>query len=107
MQTEQSTKAKLLVIGNGMVGQRLLETLVTDAAGRYDIEVLCEEPRAAYDRVQLTSFFSGKSAADLALANAEFFARYDITLHLNDRAQSIDRVQRRVLSADGRELSYD
>ncbi len=100
-------RTKLLVIGNGMVGQRLLETLVTDAAGRYDIEVLCEEPRAAYDRVQLTSFFSGKSAADLALANAEFFARYGITLHLNDRALSIDRVHKRVLSADGRELSYD
>jgi nitrite reductase (NADH) large subunit len=98
---------KLLVIGNGMVGQRLLETLVADAPGRYDLEVLCEEPRAAYDRVQLTSFFSGKSAADLALANGDFFAHQGITLHLNDRAQSIDRARKLVLSAEGRELPYD
>jgi nitrite reductase (NADH) large subunit len=107
MQTERSAKAKLLVIGNGMVGQRLLETLVSDAPGRYDIEVLCEEPRAAYDRVQLTSFFSGKSAADLSLAPAEFFAQHGVKLHLQDRAHSIDRARKRVLSAEGRELSYD
>ena len=57
---------KLVVIGNGMVGQRLLERLA-DATSSFEITVLCEEPRPAYDRVQLTSFFSGKSAADLSL----------------------------------------
>ena len=62
-----SAKPRLIVIGNGMVGQRFLEALVNEAADRFVIEVLCEEPRLAYDRVQLSGFFSGKSAADLAL----------------------------------------
>src|SRR5262249_27387103 len=65
-------RRRLLVIGNGMVGQRLLEKL---AAARHDyaITVLCEEPRPAYDRVALTSFFNGKSAEDLSLVPAGFF----------------------------------
>ena len=63
-----SGKLKLVVIGNGMVGQRLLEKLAEAPSGAFDITVLCEEPRPAYDRVHLTSFFSGTSAEDLSLA---------------------------------------
>ena len=44
---------KLVVVGNGMVGQRLLEQLQARSA-TLDVTVLCEEPRAAYDRVHLT-----------------------------------------------------
>ena len=47
---------RLVVVGNGMVGQRLLEKL-TATPSNFDITVLCEEPRPAYDRVQLTGFF--------------------------------------------------
>ena len=60
---------KIAVIGNGMVGQRFLEQLAK--RGEYEVTVFCEEPRPAYDRVQLTSFFSGKSAADLSVAKKE------------------------------------
>jgi nitrite reductase (NADH) large subunit len=51
---------KIVVIGNGMVGQRFLEQLA--ARGEARDHRFCEEPRPAYDRVQLTSFFSGKTA---------------------------------------------
>ena len=100
-------KPRLVVIGNGMVGQRLLEALVKEAPGRFAIEVLCEEPRLAYDRVQLSAFFSGKSAADLALADDSFFRRHGITVRLNTRAVGLDRARRTVTTADGRELGYD
>lgn len=102
-----AAKPRLVVIGNGMVGQRLLENLVKDAPGRFDIEVLCEEPRLAYDRVQLSGFFSGKSAADLALVDDSFFRRHGITVRLNARAVGIDAARRVVGTADGQELSYD
>jgi nitrite reductase (NADH) large subunit len=97
---------RLLVIGNGMVGQRLLENL---AAGRHDyaITVLCEEPRPAYDRVGLTSFFSGRTAEDLSLVPPRFFEDNGITLHLCERAEAIDRTARRVTTSSGRVLEYD
>ena len=71
----------VVVIGNGMVGQRFLEKLAA-CGGDYEITVFCEEPRPAYDRVQLTSFFSGKSAADLNLAQRGFFEKAGVTLRL-------------------------
>ncbi len=39
-----------------------------------DPKVHFAEPRAAYDRVQLSGFFSGKSAEDLSIADADWFA---------------------------------
>jgi len=97
---------RLIVIGNGMVGQRLLETLVAEHHG-FHITALCEEPRAAYDRVQLSSFFSGKSAADLALAPHDFFERHSIDVSFSERAVSIDRDARQVTTSSGQQLPYD
>jgi nitrite reductase (NADH) large subunit len=100
---------KLVVIGNGMVGHRLLEALAEAQASnvQYEITVLCEEPRPAYDRVQLSGFFSGKTAADLSLVKEGFFEQHDITLRLNDKAASIDRSNKVVRSSQGREIAYD
>jgi nitrite reductase (NADH) large subunit len=98
---------KLVVIGNGMVGQRFLELLQAQVSTSLDITVLCEEPRAAYDRVQLTSFFSGKSAEDLSLVPPDFFDRPGIRLMLSERAVRINRELRRIETSGGGQLEYD
>jgi len=100
-------RQRLVVIGNGMVGQRFLESLVRQAPGRFTIDVLCEESRPAYDRVHLSGFFSGKSADDLALVTQDFFLEHGITLHLSARAERIDRETKRVVTANGARLPYD
>ena len=88
---------KLVIVGNGMVGQRFLEQLVSRmSGGSPEITVFCGEPRPAYDRVQLTSFFSGKSAADLSLVPAGFFEQHGIALRLGDKAVAIDRTRKLV-----------
>jgi nitrite reductase (NADH) large subunit len=101
------SQSKLVVIGNGMVGQRFLEQLVEAARGRFEITVLGEEPRAAYDRVQLTSFFSGKTADDLSVVPPGFFRRHGIELRLGERATEIDRAAKVVRTASGAEFPYD
>jgi len=99
---------KVVVVGNGMVGQRFLEQLVSRMSGASpEVTVFCGEPRPAYDRVQLTSFFSGKSAADLSLVPAGFFEQHGIALRLGDKAVAIDRTRKLVRSARGHELPYD
>lgn len=100
-----NARSKLLVVGNGMVGQRFLESLPADLP--FDITALGEEPRAAYDRVQLSAFFSGKTADDLSLVAPGFFAERKIALRLNERAVSVDRVARKVRTASDLELEYD
>jgi nitrite reductase (NADH) large subunit len=88
-----------------MVGHRFLEALPPDAG--FATTVIGEEPRPAYDRVQLSSFFSGKTAADLSLVSADFFERNAITTHLSERVVAIDRDSKRVRTDGNRELEYD
>ena len=98
----------VVVIGNGMVGQRFCEKLVEfDAAKQYRIVTFCEEPRAAYDRVGLTSFFAHRDAEQLMLAKLEWYTEHDIELHVGDRASQIDRHSRTVRSDKGVEIAYD
>lgn len=101
-----NARRKLVVVGNGMVGQRLLDTLVAERHD-CDITVVCEEPRASYDRVQLTSFFSGKSAEDLALAPADFFARHGIAILYSETSVAVDRQAKQITTSSGRRLPYD
>ncbi|WP_199535667.1 nitrite reductase large subunit NirB [Dyella psychrodurans] len=98
---------KLLVIGNGMVGHKLLEELVARQPPGLDITVLCEESRPAYDRVHLSEFFSGKRAEDLSLVTPGFFDQPGLHLRLASRAAHIDRAQKRVTTADGEVIAYD
>lgn len=103
-----SEKLRVLVVGNGMVGQKFLEGLAaSDTRNALSVTVLAEEPRPAYDRVQLSAFFSGKTAEDLSLTNEAFFAQHDFALHLNTKVSSIDRAAKKVVTAAGDVLEYD
>ena len=97
---------RVAVIGNGMVGQRFLEELARRGEG-LEVTAFCEEPRPAYDRVQLTSFFSGKTAADLSLVEKGFFEKSKMTLRLNDSVLGIDPARKVVRSARYKEVPYD
>ncbi len=99
-------QGKIVVAGNGMVGQRFLEALA-EGSSALDVTVFAEESRPAYDRVQLSSVFSGKTAGDLTLAPADFFESRGITLHLSERVTGIDRESKFVRTALGREVTYD
>jgi nitrite reductase (NADH) large subunit len=109
MFAERSSSPKtIVVIGNGMVGHRFCEKLVEfDTAGQYRIVTFCEEPRAAYDRVGLTSFFAHRDPEKLMLARQEWYREQGIELHINDRAATIDRRARVVCSERGVEVPYD
>ncbi len=104
----RAPKTTVVVIGNGMVGHRFCEELVAmDADRRCRIVSFCEEPRAAYDRVGLTSFFAHRNAEKLVLARLDWYREQGIELHLGDRAAHIDRQARVVRSDRGRTIPYD
>ena len=98
----------VVVVGNGMVGLRFCEKLVEfDTTGTFRVVTFCEEPRAAYDRVGLTTFFAHRDAEKLMLARREWYQEHGIELHIGDRACSIDRKRQRVRSEKGVEIDYD
>lgn len=103
-----TAKKNLIVIGNGMVGHKFLELMVSsDAAKHWNLITFCEEPRVAYDRVNLSGFFSGKTAGDLSLVAPGFYHQNDIKIHIGDKAVAINREQKTVSSANGLEVPYD
>ncbi|MFT7774637.1 nitrite reductase large subunit NirB [Roseateles sp.] len=98
----------IVLIGHGMVGQKFLESLAESAAGAdIRVTVLCEEPRAAYDRVHLSEFFAGKSAEALSLVPPGFFETTGFKLRLATRAVAIERRNHTVTTADGEVIPYD
>ena len=91
-----------------MVGQRLVEALRdTDAQRRWRVTVLSEEPRRAYDRVNLSSYFDGAAPADLDLVPDDCYGAGGYELHLGEAALAIDRTARTVTTSNGRILGYD
>jgi len=104
----ESEKKNIIVIGNGMVGHRFVEKLIAfDQAKRYRIVTFCEEPRAAYDRVGLTSFFAHRDAEKLMIARLDWYQEHGIEIHIGDRANGIDRTGRVVTSDNGLTVAYD
>jgi len=99
---------RIVVVGNGMVGYKFCERLVAKAGtDQFQITVFGEEVRPAYDRVHLSEYFSGKSAEDLTLAPAGWYSTNNITLHLGDPIQQIDRENKKVISFHGIQADYD
>ncbi|WP_244931060.1 nitrite reductase large subunit NirB [Nocardioides sp. W7] len=101
----------LVVVGHGMVGHRFVQAAVERGLTEtHDIVVVGEEPRPAYDRVALTSFFEVGADALSFLPSGE----YDdprVRLLLGTSVEGFDPETRTVLLADatGREsvLAYD
>lgn len=64
------TRPTIVIVGHGMVGNKVLDALVRKGATRtWDVVVVGEESRAAYDRVHLSTLFDGASPTDLALGD--------------------------------------
>src|ERR1043165_565207 len=100
------SKLNIIVVGNGMVGYKFCEKLVSRSS-RFNIVVFGEEPRHAYDRVHLSEYFNGKSADDLSMSTLEWYAENNIILHLSDPILEIDCSNKTIHSQKGITLNYD
>ncbi len=98
--------ARLVAIGNGMVGHRFLEHMTAKGAD-WELVSFCEEPRVAYDRVNLSGFFAGKTAEDLSLVAPGFYEENNVRMYLGDKVVSIDLASKTVTSAQGVTVRYD
>ncbi|HEO64545.1 MAG TPA: NAD(P)/FAD-dependent oxidoreductase, partial [Spirochaetes bacterium] len=104
----KSDRKNLVIIGNGMVGYKLCEKLIEKEGGdKYNIIVFGEEPRPAYDRVQLTSYLSGKTVEDLTLAPLTWYEEKGIVLKLGEPIAEINREKQTVISSSGNRVHYD
>jgi len=97
---------KIVVVGAGMVAHRFVESMLSVSSSSISITIIGEEPRRPYDRVGLTSYFSGAAASELTLAE-EVLDDERVTSVLGDAVKGIDRVSRTVRTRSGRSFGYD
>lgn len=102
------SKLKIAVIGNGMVGHRFIEDLLDKApSDQFEITVFCEEPRKAYDRVHLSSYFSHHTAEELSLVREGYYEKHGVKVLVGERAITINRQDKLIHSNTGRSIYYD
>ncbi len=102
------SRTRVVVVGNGMVGHRFIEYLLASGkSAEYEITTFSDESRLAYDRVHLSAYFSGSTAADLALTTREHYRDQSVNFILNDKVVSIDKNARTVTTQSGRVEAWD
>lgn len=100
-------KAKLVVIGNGMVGHHFIERAIEQGLhDQFEIHVFAEEDRPAYDRVYLSSYFEHKDVSKLNLVDLSRYEDAQIQLHLNQRITNIDAANQCISTEEGTQIDY-
>jgi nitrite reductase (NADH) large subunit len=101
-------KMKLVVVGNGMAGMRVVEELLKISPDLYDITVFGDEPYPNYNRIMLSPVLANEQTIDDIILNTrEWYAENNITLHTNARVNKIDRIKRVVTAEDDTTAEYD
>lgn len=101
-------KQRLLIIGNGPVGHQFIESIIESGqGGQFDITVIGEEPRPAYDRVHLTAWFETREAASLNMVKEGFYSENSITALTHEKVIAIDRAAQTVSTDKGEQYAYD
>ncbi|MBZ6401754.1 MAG: FAD-dependent oxidoreductase, partial [Kalamiella piersonii] len=100
-------KQRLLVVGNGMAGMRMVESLLRLAPDRYAITVIGREPHGNYNRVLLSPVLAGeKSFEETLIHTRDWYRRQGVTLLAGETVQAVDLAARR-LRTDRRALAWD
>ncbi|MFC6705148.1 nitrite reductase large subunit NirB [Flexivirga alba] len=105
--TSRSDGQHVVVAGAGMVAYRFVEALrARDSADRYRVTVIGEEPRPPYDRVALTTYFTGRDPEGLQLGG-EVWQDPLVTLRKGTTVTAIDRAARHVQTDRGENVDFD
>ncbi|GAA4679839.1 FAD-dependent oxidoreductase [Streptomyces chumphonensis] len=103
-----TSKQRVVVIGGGMAGARLVQQLgrAADAPGRsgHAVTVIGEERHAPYNRVLLAEVLAGQYTPDVIALPAP---GPDVRRLTGVRAVRVDRDERRVVCDDGGVVAYD
>ena len=103
------SKRKLIVIGNGMAGARLLAELLARGGGdKFQITVFGDEPGGAYNRILLSDVLNGSKAPDSIVTHPlDWYERGNIELRAGEMITRINCENQTVTSDKGALESFD
>jgi nitrite reductase (NADH) large subunit len=101
-------RERLVVVGAGMAGLKLVEELVELCPGRYDIAMIGAEARPAYNRVLLSGVLAGEAAErDIELRPPAWYAEKGIELLTGAACTTLRSAAREVMLSTGASIAYD
>ncbi|WP_430462224.1 NAD(P)/FAD-dependent oxidoreductase [Thalassolituus sp. LLYu03] len=96
----------LVIIGNGMASNRVLEELGTDHPF-HTIHVLSDEAIAHYNRIMLSPLLGGETSLEAITPHQpDWYDEHRVRIHLNTRVDFINVQEQRVVCSDGAEFPY-
>jgi len=91
---------KLVVIGNGMAGARVVEEILKRAPRQFEISMLGAEPYGNYNRILLSNVLNGtQQPTEIFMNPLAWYRENNIRLHAGVKATVIDRARKIVHGA--------
>jgi len=91
-------RERLVVIGNGMAGARVVEEILLRDADRFTITMFGAEPYGNYNRILLSNVLNGSQKIEETFLNPlAWYTQNHITLHAGVKATLIDRKRRVII----------
>jgi nitrite reductase (NADH) large subunit len=102
-------KQRIVVIGNGMAGARVVEEILArGGADKFDIVMFGDEPYGNYNRILLSNVVSGvQDASEIFLNSLAWYETNGIRLHAGVRVFQISRQTKHVYGRGGVVEPYD
>jgi nitrite reductase (NADH) large subunit len=104
-----TSRRKLVVIGNGMAGARVVEEILArGGADQFEIVMFGDEPYGNYNRILLSDVLNGShEESEIFLNPLSWYAEHGIKLHAGVRVLKILRHARTVMGTGGVLERYD
>ena len=94
-------KPKLVVIGNGMAGARLVDDILACDPDIFDVTMFGDEPYGNYNRILLSNVLNGtQEAKEIFLNPLSWYQENNIRFHAGKRVSSVDRAAKTVHAGD-------
>ena len=100
-----NSKERLVVIGAGMAGGRIVEEILKRDDSKFDISIIGAESLPTYDRIQLSPVLAGEKTFEQIVTHSQ--AWYDangVKTHFGCWVQAIDTDARHVVLHDGQAI---
>ena len=102
-------KQRLVVIGNGMAGARLVEEVVArQGTERFEIVIFGDEPYGNYNRILLSNVLAGShDPRDIFINSLSWYKEHGVDLYVGKHVHTIDCFNKVIYASDGIVTAYD
>lgn len=101
-------KPKLVVIGAGMAGGRVVEEILKRDDQAFEISIIGAEPCDTYDRIMLSPVLAGEKTFEQIVTHSQsWYDQNGVKTHFGYWVQAIDREAKSLTLHDGQAIAYD